>query len=130
MMNNARRKTKVDKALGLVLLLAFAVRLYHLDLLPVFHDEALYLYWAKQTVDKFDLTIALKEISTLQVWIIALFYKLSPSILWLGRFLTAITGVLTVAVCYGIGWQLYRDKSVAQLAAFIYAIIPYAVFHD
>jgi hypothetical protein len=41
-----------------------------------------------------------------------------------------MAGVLTAAVCYAIAWQLYANKWVAQLAALLYAVVPYAVFHD
>jgi hypothetical protein len=123
-------KWRLDWILTSTLLLAFALRLINLTLLPIFYDEANYLRWAKQTVDKGDLSIALNEVSTLQVWLIALFYKLSPSALWIGRFVSVGVGLLLVALCYRLAWQLYGNKDIARLAALLYAVIPYALFHD
>jgi 4-amino-4-deoxy-L-arabinose transferase-like glycosyltransferase len=114
----------------IILMLAFALRLSNLELLPIFYDEAVYLEWARKTHDRLDLSIALNEVSTFQVWLIALFYGVSPSALWVGRFVSAMAGVLTAALCYAIAWQLYANKRVAQLAALLYAVVPYAVFHD
>jgi 4-amino-4-deoxy-L-arabinose transferase-like glycosyltransferase len=111
-------------------MLAFALRLSNLELLPIFYDEALYLEWARKTYERLDLNIALNEVSTLQVWLIALFYGMSPSALWVGRFVSVMAGVLTAALCYAIAWELYANKRVAQLAALLYAVVPYAVFHD
>ncbi len=123
-------KLRLDWILISILLLAFALRLINLTMLPIFYDEANYLRWAKQTVDKGDLGIALNEVSTLQVWLIALFYQLSPSALWIGRFVSVGVGLLLVALCYRLSWQLYANKDIARLAALLYAVLPYALFHD
>jgi len=113
-----------------ILALAFALRAANLTRLPVFYDEANYIRWAQQTHNRLDLSIGLKAVSTLQLWILALFLDFSPSSLWVGRFVSAMAGVLTVALSYAIARQLYHGRSTAQLAALLYAVIPYALFHD
>ncbi|MEM4204991.1 MAG: glycosyltransferase family 39 protein, partial [Candidatus Methanomethylicaceae archaeon] len=124
-----RHRTKFDWALLPILLLALLLRTQHLTALPIFHDEALYLHWAQQTVQRHDLGLALNQVSTLHIWLLAGLYNLSLSGLWLGRFVSALVGFLTVALCYAIGRQLYR-RDVAIVAAALYAVFPLTVFHD
>lgn len=114
----------------IILLLAFVFRVVNLVHLPVFYDEACYIRWAQQTHDRLDLSIGLKAVSTLQIWILALFLDFSPSPLWIGRFVSVAAGVLTVAISYAIALQLYRSRRAAQLSALLYAVLPYALFHD
>ena len=127
----AQHLKRFNGVLLVILLLALLLRLQELTRLPIFHDEALYLHWAQQTARKHDLTIALSEaVSTFQVWLLAGVYHLSPSALWLGRFVSASAGFLTTALCYAIARQIYARKDVAAIAALLYALLPLAVFHD
>ncbi|MFQ5578420.1 MAG: glycosyltransferase family 39 protein, partial [Anaerolineae bacterium] len=130
MLSKTGRHGKIDTLLLASLMLAFALRLANLLRLPVFYDEAIYLKLAGETYKGLDATVAFGASSTLQIWLVALFYGLSPSALWVGRFVSAIFGVLTAALCYRIAGQLYRQPWAARLAALLYAVVPYAVFHD
>ncbi|RME44085.1 MAG: phospholipid carrier-dependent glycosyltransferase [Caldilineae bacterium] len=121
---------RMDAVLLASLMLAFALRLANLLQLPVFYDEAVYLNLARETYKSLDATTAFAAASTLQIWLVALVYGLSPSALWVGRFVSAMFGALTAAACYRIAGELYREPWAARLAALLYAVVPYAVFHD
>ncbi|GAB4436908.1 MAG: hypothetical protein OHK0035_24560 [Cyanobacteria bacterium J069] len=48
--------------------------------------------------------------------------------LWAGRSLSVVFAILTVPAIYALGWLTFRSRRVANLAAVMYAVSPYAVF--
>ena len=54
--------------------------------------------------------------------------KVNAGLFLMGRIVTAIMGIATIPVVFGIGRRLYNDN-VALFAAFLYAVAPLAVIH-
>ena len=113
-----------------IICLAFFLRLANLEQLPLFYDEIMLLQRARNTADGWNLGIALELFKVLHIWIVAAFYHLSPSPIWVGRFVSALFGVLTVCAAYILAMQLFTKRSIAVLAALFYAILPLATFHE
>jgi 4-amino-4-deoxy-L-arabinose transferase-like glycosyltransferase len=113
---------------GLVLALTLWLRLIQLESLPVFIDEATHLHWARQLVAGtnayprwFDGRVGL------MLWF-ALFQLTGPHALWVVRAASAIAATLSAAACLSLGGRL--SPRVGLLAGLIYALMPFAVFHD
>jgi uncharacterized membrane protein len=48
--------------------------------------------------------------------------------IWVARSLPALFGVLSIPAVFGVGWLAFRSRLVAQLAAAMMAVSPFAVF--
>jgi uncharacterized membrane protein len=48
--------------------------------------------------------------------------------LWAARALSSLLGVLSVPVCFGVGWFAFRSRWVGHLAALLMALSPFGVY--
>jgi 4-amino-4-deoxy-L-arabinose transferase-like glycosyltransferase len=106
----------------------FASRLYALTLLPIFVDEGMHIHWALG-IWQGELWDPLFYSRLLQVWLMALVVPWVPDPLWASRFITVLSGAVTVWACFEIGRRLYNEK-VGLLSAGLYIISPFALFYD
>src|SRR3989338_6414648 len=93
-------------------------RLYNLDLIPIFADEAIYIKWAQlMAYDWHHLFVPLTDGKTpLFMWLLAPLLRLNFDPLITGRMLSAAAGLGTVAGIYFLARKLFEAKS-ARLAA-------------
>lgn len=110
----------------------FYIRLRHLTLLPIFADEAIYVRWAQ--VMKFEPTLRFLPLSDgkqpLFMWSLIPFFKIFSDPLYIGRFVSVLTGFGTLIGTFLATQILFKDKKVSLIAAFIYALTPFSVFFD
>ncbi len=115
----------------LIFILYFAFRLPNLTLQPIFADEAIYIRWAQ--VMKAEPTlrfISLTDGKTpLFMWAMIPFFKVFNDPLVAGRFLSVLSGFVTLLGVLFLGWKFFKPK-VGLWAAFLIAITPFAVFFD
>ena len=115
-----------------IIILAFVLRLYNLNSLPIFVDEAIYVRWAQ--VMRAEQTLRFLPLSDgkqpLFMWSIIPFLKIFSDPLFAGRFLSVLTGIGTLVGIFVSSFYLFRSKKVALIASFIYAISPFSVFFD
>lgn len=115
----------------LALLVFGFTRLYNLDLIPIFADEAIYLRWSQLMAwDWRHLFVPLTDGKTpLFMWLLAPLLKLRFDPLLTGRVLSAAAGLATVAGIYFLAKKLFEAKT-ARLAAGLALLQPFLLFYD
>jgi 4-amino-4-deoxy-L-arabinose transferase-like glycosyltransferase len=115
-----------------VLILGLILRLYHLTILPVFVDEAIYIRWAQ--VMRAEATLRFLPLSDgkqpLFMWLVIPFLKIFSDPLFAGRFVSVLSGCGTLVGVMVLSYLLFKSKKVALIAGLIYAISPFTVFFD
>lgn len=110
----------------------FVSRFYHLTLLPIFTDEAVYLHWAKMVEqDSTNLWISLliDNKKPLQVWLSTINFYFFSDPLFAGRTVSIFAGSLSLIGLFQIGKSLHSSR-LGWLLAFLYIISPYHLFFD
>ena len=114
-----------------LILFYFILRLPNLTLQPIFADEAIYIRWAQ--VMKSEPTLRFLPISDgktpLYMWTLMPFFKVIPDPLFAGRFLSVLTGSITLMGVYFLSRKVFGAKT-AFWAGLLYVITPYTVFFD
>lgn len=112
--------------------LGLSLRLYRLDLLPVFADEAIYIRWAQ--IMKAESTLRFLPLSDgkqpLFMWSVIPSLKIFSDPLFAGRVVSVITGLSTAVGLFLIGKVLFRSSKLGLVASFIWAISAFSVFFD
>jgi len=133
------RISKTHIVLILILLLSLLLRVYKIDQVPAgfWFDEAAFGYSAYSVLetgrDEFGVLLPTAFKNFGQHREPLYFYWLVPFIKILGlsvlsiRLGSAILGVLTTLTIYLLGRRLFGQRSVSLLAAFLYAISPFAL---
>jgi 4-amino-4-deoxy-L-arabinose transferase-like glycosyltransferase len=112
-----------------VLCLAFWLRLTNLYSLPIFVDEANHLIWAHLfAVGQPQYPLWMDGKFLLGI-LLAIFQPAGPTALWQGRAAEATLSLLSCSACIALGRQLHSARA-GLLAGLLYALLPYAVFHD
>lgn len=115
---------------GVLALVLFFLRLYHLTILPVFADEAIYIRWAQ--VMKAEETLRFLPLSDgkepLFMWIMIPFFKFVNDPLFAGRLVSVLSGFGTMIGVSCLSWLLFKSKKVALASALIYAVSPFPSF--
>ncbi len=131
-MNSRTTQSPIRITLLLILLLAFALRLYHLDFQELRGDEAFgYFFSLRPLADLIPATIELKEPHP-----VASYFVQHVWLGWAGhsefalRFLNVWFGTLAVALLYRLGRRLELTLPACYAAIFFFAISPYAIWHS
>ncbi len=123
---------KFNKHIAIVGILAlfFITRLYNLTLLPIFVDEGLHLSRALQIAKSGDfLEIINGNGKYLPIWLYSFFLPYLPDPLWAGRFFSVLSSLAVIAGLIWLGNNLFTGET-GLMAAFLYVITPYTLFHD
>jgi 4-amino-4-deoxy-L-arabinose transferase-like glycosyltransferase len=116
----------------LLLLAAAAIRLYHLTLIPVFADEAIYIRWAQ--VMGAEPTLRFLPLSDgkqpLFMWFLMFYVRRMADPLLAGRILSVVSGIGTMLGIFAVSYLLFKNKLVSFIAAVIYAVSPFTFFFD
>lgn len=115
----------------LITILYFGLRLPNLTLQPIFADEAIYIRWAQ--IMKAEPTlrfISLTDGKTpLFMWLMIPFFKIFNDPLFAGRFLSVLSGYVTLIGAVFLGWRFF-NRSTALWSGFLIAVTPFVVFFD
>lgn len=117
-------------SVGLYLL----TRLYNLTLLPIFFDEANFIYWAERIysgVDGWFLPLSGgKNVSLPWLTVLAM-HVFSPSnFLFSGRMVSVLAGLLTMFGTFFLGKLIFKSSKIGLLAVTIYVFCPFTLFYD
>src|SRR3990167_2638213 len=110
----------------------FLTRTIHLDNLPIFSDEGIYIHWAKVAWhDASWRFISLTDgKQPLQTWGTIPFLKLFQSdALLAGRMFSVFTGLFALVGVFCLIYYLF-GKRTAFIGSFLYVITPYFLFYD
>lgn len=112
--------------------LYLATRLFHLDALPVFADESIYIRWAQLLRhDTAYLFFALNDGKPpLFIWMIAGMLSLVSQPLLAGRLLSVLVGLAQLAVSDQILKQFTTNREARIIQALIIIFAPFWFFHD
>lgn len=118
----------------LLILLFLFTRLYNLTLLPIFTDEAIYIYWAKYIAtfhSHFFMSLTDGK-PPFFIWVIAFFLKIFPVSMYLfaGRFVSVIAGGLTIVGVYKLSSLLFSSNKIGYIASLLCIINPFIIFYD
>lgn len=115
----------------IIFIVYFLLRLPNLTLQPIFVDEAIYIRWAQ--VMRAEPTLRFLPLidgkTPLFMWVLIPLFKIFDDPLFAGRFLSVISGFITLSGVLFLGWKFF-DKRIGIFAAFLVAIIPFMVFFD
>lgn len=118
----------------IILSLYLATRLFNLDLIPIFNDEANYIFWAKNIATSahgwfISLTNGKPPIF---IWEIVLFIKLLPASQYLiaGRLPSVLAGLFSLVGIFKLAKLLFKSEWMANLAAIFYVFTPFTLFYD
>ena len=124
---------KVKQFLPLIALLVvyFFIRLQHLQTIPVFNDEAIYLRWSQliKNVDSLRFVPLSDGKEPLFMWVTAVAYKFISDPQISGRFLSVVFGSFTLVTLY-IFSLIFLNYPVAVLSSIIYLFLPFTFFFD
>ena len=116
----------------LILILAIFLRLYNLNQLPIFADEAIYVRWAQ--VMRVEPSLRFLPLSDgkqpLFMWTIIPALKVITDPLVAGRAVSVFSGIGTAFGLFLVVYALFRSKKAALIASLIWTISPFAVFFD
>lgn len=114
-----------------IIIFFFILRLYHLTVLPIFNDEAIYTYWGQEMLHNSKLFFySLYDAKPpLLMWIFGLAVNIFHDPLIGGRLVSILCGLLTLIGLYSIG-KMYFSKRVGIIASFFYSIVPLFHFYD
>src|SRR5207244_3047272 len=100
--------------IAILTFLYFFTRLYNLTLLPIFFDEANYIFWAKQiTATNAHWFLPLSAVKPIPlIWFIVTFLKIFPSADYLlaGRLPSVLLGFLTFIGTYKLANFLFGKR--------------------
>jgi len=118
----------------LAILLGFFLRLHNLESVPLRGDEAFsVLYWADLPVGESLTRIAQGEPHTPLVYLVARIWRHIvggiDSVFAL-RMLSVLGNTLGVSAMYALGARLSGVRSVGLLAAFLFALHPFEIWHS
>ena len=115
-----------------ILVLALALRLYNLNLLPVFVDEAIYIRWSQIMAAESSLRfLPLSDgKQPLFMWALMFVVRRFADPLFIGRLISVVSGVGTVIGLFFLTYNLFKSRFAALLSALIWAISPFSLFFD
>lgn len=115
-----------------ILLFTLSIRLYHLTLIPVFADEAIYIRWAQ--VMGAEPTLRFLPLSDgkqpLFMWILMFYVRRLSDPLFAGRILSVLSGIGTTIGIFAVSYVLFKNKLVSLISSLVWAISPFSFFFD
>ncbi len=115
-------------ALLAILLLALALRVFHLDTQSIWYDEGLSIYLAQQPPAQTIALSATTDHPPLHTLLLGAWMSLTGDSDFAVRYLSVFFGVLMVALTYALGRWL--DERVGLIAAGLMAVSPFAVYYS
>lgn len=118
--------------MGVLTLIFFLTRLIHLTIIPIFTDEAIYLWWAKiGLLDNSQRFISLTDgKQPLLIWMFTLMMKVISDPLVAGRVVSVLVGYAGFLGMFFAGRQIFKKSSVGIWSAFIYLISSFTLVYD
>lgn len=110
----------------------FALRLYNIMSFPIFTDEAIYVRWSQ--IARFDPAWRFISLTDgkqpMFVWLALNFMRLIHDPLLASRLVSVAAGFFTMVGLFLLGRELFRNRFVGIISAFLYLIFPFALVYD
>lgn len=119
-------------AFTLLTVFYFFLRLYNIMSLPIFTDESIYVRWSQ--IARWDAAWRFISLTDgkqpMFVWIALNFMRLIEDPLLASRLVSVMAGFFTMIGLYLLGKELFRNRFVGIISAFLYLIYPFALVYD
>jgi mannosyltransferase len=115
--------------LVLILLFAFALRLYRLGYQSLWYDEAVSIHLATQDLRSLTQHTAGDIHPPLYYYLLHFWVRVAGSSEFSAAFLSLIFGILIIAGCYRLGADVY-GRPAGLLAAFLLALSPFNLWYS
>lgn len=114
--------------------LFLATRLGNLTIIPLFNDEANYIYWAKiiaETGKGWFITLTTGK-PPVFLWLMVPFLRVLPAKEYLlaARLPTVLSGMIGFWGIYQLTLLLFQSKRMATVAALFYVLCPFILLYD
>ncbi len=118
---------------GIVILsFGFALRVFHLTIIPVFADEAIYIRWSQIMAS--EPTLRFLPLSDGKqpffMWILMFYVKHLHDPLFAGRLLSAVSGIGSMVGLFFLTYYIFKSKLAALFASILWAVSPITLFFD
>ena len=119
--------------LSLGLIIAYSVtRLYNIMAVPLFTDEAIYTRWSQ--IARYDANWRFISLTDGKqpsfVWLDMIMMRLVSDPLLAGRLVSVLAGIVALVGIYFLASEIFKDKKIGYLAAFVYVIYPFSLVYD
>ncbi|MBX4206026.1 glycosyltransferase family 39 protein [Candidatus Microgenomates bacterium] len=118
--------------LFVLVVVAFVIRIYHLTILPVFADEAIYIRWSQ--IMAHEPTLRFLPLSDgkqpLFMWILMFVVSRISDPLVAGRLLSIVSGLGTIIGIFLLSYYLFKNKWISLIASSFWIFSPYSFFFD
>lgn len=109
-------------------------RIYNLTSLPIFFDEAIFIFWAKRISEHLDgwfLPLSGGK-NILLPWITVMWLEILPNSGYLagGRLASVTAGAFTIIGIYKLSLLLFSSKRIGILAMIVGVFLPWMLFYD
>lgn len=119
----------------ILVLLTFAyffLRLYRIMSLPIFTDEAIYIRWSQ--IARFDASWRFISLvdgkQPLFIWLNMILIRIIHDPLFSGRLISVFAGFGTMAGLFFLGREIFKNRWIGILSAFLYLIFPFSLVYD
>lgn len=118
--------------LGILLSIYLATRLFHLTLLPIFTDEAIYIRWSQiGSRDANWRFISLTDgKQPLFTWIMMVMLRVIENPLFAGRFVSVLAGAVSMIGLWVLSFEIFKKKAISNLTCAFYILSPFALWYD
>ncbi|QQG41074.1 MAG: glycosyltransferase family 39 protein [Candidatus Levyibacteriota bacterium] len=117
---------------ALLVLLFFFTRLYRLDSLPMFTDEAIYVRWsqiAKQDASWRFISLTDGKQPTF-IWTTLIMMRFVSDPLLAGRLASVMAGFFTMLGLFFLGREVFYKRWIGLISSALYVVFPMALVYD
>jgi 4-amino-4-deoxy-L-arabinose transferase-like glycosyltransferase len=116
----------------LITILYFISRIFSINTLPIFTDEAIYIHWAQVALhDASWRFISLTDgKQPLFIWLTMIAMRFIKDPLIAGRLVSVFAGLFTTLGLYLLSLEVFKNRYIALLSSFLYVIYPFALVYD
>ena len=114
---------------GFFVFLFFISRIYRLQFIPIFVDEAIYVNWALLGFQDASLRLIslIDGKQPLYIWIVSIVLNIIHNPLIAGRIVSTLAGFITAVGLFLLSLELFKNKKIALISAFLYTLYPFAL---
>ena len=130
---NFVKKYRLELIIAVLLTLAyFFLRLYQIMSLPIFTDEAIYVRWSQ--IARQDASWRFISLTDgkqpMFVWIALNLMRFVKDPLLASRLVSVFAGFATMIGLFFLGREIFKNRWIGILSAFLYLIFPFALVYD
>lgn len=124
------KKYKYQILFFLIFLVAFALRLYHIDFLDIWRDEAFSINIAGRSIQEIIHVTVRDTQPPLHILMLHFWIKFFGNSAFSVRFLSLIFGMVTLVYTYRLSMFHFQDRGKSTLASLLVAVSPLLIYYS